>query len=208
MNSNLYKNISIFLKKRTFEFIGLTLVIVAIALAFSFISYSPNDPSFIYGEKQNLINNYLGIYGSLISDFLLQSFGLVSFLLLITIISWGIILMINKELNKIILKIFFIILYIVFGCVFININFNNSFWLIDNGNSGFVGQIIYNFSLKYFSLSENQYFSFALLILTIIFFSLSSEFNFIQLLRKVFLLIYKLFQPKKIYNENTLSPNL
>jgi DNA segregation ATPase FtsK/SpoIIIE, S-DNA-T family len=208
MNSNLYKNISIFLKKRTFEFIGLTLVIVAIALAFSFISYSPNDPSFIYGEKQNLINNYLGIYGSLISDFLLQSFGLVSFLLLITIISWGIILMINKELNKIILKIFFIILYIVFGCVFININFNNSFWLIDNGNSGFVGQIIYNFSLKYFSLSENQYFSFALLILTIIFFSLSSELNFIKILRKVLLSTYKLFKPNKIYNENSLNTNI
>ena len=109
--------------------------------------------------------------------------------------------MINKELNKIILKLFFIILYIVFGCVFININFNNSFWLIDNGNSGFVGQIIYNFSLKYFSLSENKYFSFVLFILTIIFFSLSSELNFIKILRNVLLSTYKLLKPNKIYNE-------
>ena len=32
--------------------------------------------------------------------------------------------------------------------------YNNSYWLIDNGNSGFVGQIIYDFIYKYFPLIE------------------------------------------------------
>ena len=31
-----------------------------------------------------------------------------------------------------------IVLYLIFGCVLVYITYNQSFWLIDNGNSGFV----------------------------------------------------------------------
>ena len=59
-------------------------------------------------EKQApVLKNFFGIYGSRISDFLLQSFGLISFLILATIISWGFKLIFKKELKNIIFKIFF-----------------------------------------------------------------------------------------------------
>ena len=87
MNTNFYNNLANFLKKRTFELIGLMLILTGILLSVSFITYSPNDPSFIFNEDGLKIQNFFGIYGSIVSDFLLQSFGLVSFLLLITIIS-------------------------------------------------------------------------------------------------------------------------
>ena len=95
------------------EFIGLCLISIGVLLSISFITYSPSDPSLIYGPEKIVIKNFFGIYGSIISDFLLQSFGLVSFLLLITIISWGFNLLIKKELNNILLKIFFIVLYLI-----------------------------------------------------------------------------------------------
>ena len=81
MNTNFLNSVTNFLKKRTFELLGLILILTGIALAISFATYAPEDPSFIYGDKDFEIQNFFGIYGSSIADFLLQSFGLVSFLI-------------------------------------------------------------------------------------------------------------------------------
>ncbi len=186
MNTNFLNSLTNFLKKRTFEFVGLVLISLGIALTISFATYSPSDPSLIYGESNSNIKNFFGIYGSKVSDFLLQSFGLISFLILATLISWGLKLIIEKELRNIIYKLFFLILYLIFGCTFLHITFNNSFWLLDNGNSGFIGELIYNFIYQYTPLIENQYTSFALIALTILFFILSSDINFKKIVSKLF----------------------
>ena len=188
MNTNFLNSLTNFLKKRTFEFVGLLLISLGIALTISFATYSPSDPSLIYGESGSDIKNFFGIYGSKVSDFLLQSFGLISFLVLATLISWGLKLIINKELNNLIFRIFYLSLYLVFGCTFLHITFNNSFWLIDNGNSGFVGELIYNFLYQFFPTIENQYISFILVVLTILFFILSSDINIKKILVKLFAL--------------------
>ena len=114
MSSNIYSNVADFVKKRTFELIGLFLILSSLALIVSFLTYSPDDPSFVYGEENKIIKNFFGIYGGIVSDFLLQSFGLIAFLVLATFISWGLSLFIKKELKKIILKTFFIVLYLIF----------------------------------------------------------------------------------------------
>ena len=123
MNTNFLNSLTNFLKKRTFEFVGLLLISLGLALTISFATYSPSDPSLIYGKSGSNINNFFGIYGSKISDFLLQSFGLISFLILITLISWGFRLIFKKELKNIILKLFFLTLYLIFGCTFFTYNF-------------------------------------------------------------------------------------
>ena len=89
MNTNFLNSLTNFLKKRTFEFVGLLLISLGIALTISFATYSPSDPSLIYGESSSNINNFFGIYGSKISDFLLQSFGLISFLILTNLSLYG-----------------------------------------------------------------------------------------------------------------------
>ena len=181
MNSIFFNNISNFLKKRVIELIGLALITFAILLAISFASYSPNDPSFVYSEDNINIKNYLGIYGSIISDFLLQSFGIMSFLFVATILSWGLSLLLKKKLSRLVFKVFFISLYLIIGCLFIYITFNNSFWLVDNGNAGFIGKLIYIFFEDYSSTFENLYFKIFLFLLTFIFFILSTEINIIKL---------------------------
>ena len=201
MNTNFLNSLTNFLKKRTFEFVGLLLILLGLALTISFATYSPSDPSLIYGESSSNINNFFGIYGSRISDFLLQSFGLISFLILITLISWGFRLIFKKELKNIIFKLFFLTLYLIFGCTFLHITFNNSFWLLDNGNSGFVGELIYNFINQYTPIIKNQYTSFALIALTILFFILSSDIN----LKKIFSKLFSLFVRKKSANIDNLN---
>ncbi len=200
MNSNIYSNVANFIKKRTFELIGLLLILSSLALTISFITYSPTDPSFVYGDESKIIKNFFGIYGGIVSDFLLQSFGLIAFLVLVTFISWGLTLIIKKELKKIILKSFFIVLYLVFGCTFVYMTYNKSYWLIDNGNSGFVGHIIYDFIYKYFPLVESRYSNFSLIFLTITFFILASDINIKKVFSSLLDWLKSLFKRKKSNN--------
>ena len=209
MNTNFFNSVTNFLKKRTFEFIGLVLISVSIGLAVAFTTYSPEDPSFVYGDKEFEIKNFFGIYGSSIADFLLQSFGLVSFLLLINFLSWGINLVFKKELKRIILKLFLVICYLTLGTVFIYITFNNSFWLIDNGNSGFVGKIGYNFLSSWFPWTDEIYTTYGLLLLTLALFIFSSDISFKKIFSGLWYFIISLFRRKEtqipdVNLENTL----
>ena len=201
MNTDILNSVANFLKKRTIELLGLILISIGVLLSISFISYSPTDPTLVYGSNDIPINNLLGFYGSLIADFLLQSFGLASFLILITIISWGINLIVKKNLEKILIKLFYILIYIIFSCVLINITFNNSFWLIDNGNSGFIGQILSDFIFNLFPQIKNQYSIFLLLILSFTFFFLASSIN----LKYLFLLLLKRNKTNEQVNEFPLN---
>ena len=185
MNTNFLNSVTNFLKKRTFEFLGLILILAAAALAISFATYTPNDPSFIYGDSNIEIKNFFGIYGSSIADFLLQSFGLVSFLLLVNFLFWGLSLLIKKEIKRIILKLFLVILYLTLGSIFIYLTFNSSFWLVDNGNSGFVGEISYKFIKNLAPWIDSKYSLFLIFSLTLIFFVFSSELNIITLTNRI-----------------------
>ena len=196
MNTNFLDSLTNFLKKRTFEFLGLILVLLSVALAIAFTTYSPEDPSFIYGDRNFEIQNFFGIYGSSIADFLLQSFGLASFLLLLNFLFWGLDLIINKELKGIILKLFLVVAYLTVGTVFIYLTYDNSFWLIDNGNSGFVGKITYNFINNWAPWIDNTYSIYTLFLLTIIFFSFSADISY----KKIFSFIISLFRRKEIKN--------
>jgi len=205
MNTNFLDSLTNFLKKRTFELLGLILILMGIALAVSFATYTPDDPSFIYGDTSIEIKNFLGIYGSSIADFLLQSFGLASFLLLANLLLWGITLLINKEITKIILKLFLVVAYLTFGSIFIYLTFDNSFWLIDNGNSGFVGEISYNFIKEIVPWINNQYALFVLFFLTLAFFIFSSDIDIKKLTIKLFQLLFK--RDKKITTQINMSSN-
>ena len=203
MNTNFLNSVTNFLKKRTFEFIGLILISTSIGLAIAFTTYSPEDPSFVYGDREFEIKNFFGIYGSSIADFLLQSFGLVSFLILTNFLFWGINLIIQKEIKRIVFKLFLMVSYLILGTIFIYITFNNSFWLIDNGNSGFVGKIGYEFLSTWFPYIDNTYSAYGLLLLTLIFFINSADLNLKKIITGTFSIIVSLFRKK----ENTI-PNV
>ena len=197
MNTNFLDSVTNFIKKRTFELLGIILILTSLALAVSFATYTPEDPSFIYGDSNIEIKNFFGIYGSSIADFLLQSFGLASFLLLANFIFWGLSLLIKKEIKGILLKLFFVVVYLTLGSIFIYLTFNNSFWLIDNGNSGFVGEISYNFINNLTTWVNNKYFIFIIFFLTIIFFIYSSGLNVKNIMARTLQLILSIFKKKE-----------
>ena len=81
MNSKILIKINNFIKNRLIELLGAILVVVSIFLIISIASYSPSDPNFIYTSENTEIKNVGGFYGSVVSDLLLQSLGLISILL-------------------------------------------------------------------------------------------------------------------------------
>jgi hypothetical protein len=111
MNINkIINNFLVFIAKRLIEFFGLIVSIFGILLFLALVSYSPEDPNFIFPENTK-IKNFLGFYGSYVSDIFLQSIGLISFIIPLTYIFTGIkIFKIKKFLYF--LKIHFMSFYI------------------------------------------------------------------------------------------------
>ena len=181
MNTNFLNSVTNFLKKRTFELLGLILVLTSLGLAIAFTTYSPEDPSFIYGNQDFEVKNFFGVYGSSVADFLLQSFGLASFLLLLNFLFWGFNLIIKKEIKQIILKLFLVTVYLTLGAVFIYITFDNSFWLIDNGNSGFVGKMVFDYLNTWLPWINSDYTAYGLFLITLILFIFSANISFNKL---------------------------
>ena len=69
---NYINKIGDFIIKRLAELIGIFLIVTSILLFISLISYSPEDPNFIFPENQE-IKNFLGFRGSFIADIFFQS---------------------------------------------------------------------------------------------------------------------------------------
>ena len=183
LNKNIYTNALNFFKKRFIELFGLVLISLFFVFSYSLFSYSPENSTLIYKIDAQETGTFFQKYLSIVADFFLQSFGLISFLIAISILSWGVILVINKKIKNLLSKIFFTILYINLGCLFIYLTNNNSFWLIDNGNSGFVGEKSFNIINSFYPILENQFFKAAIFLLVCIFFILGSGIN----LKRVFL---------------------
>tara|TARA_B110000438_G_C15804294_1_gene646573 strand:- start:262 stop:2376 length:2115 start_codon:yes stop_codon:yes gene_type:complete len=206
MKSPILLKINIFVKNRLIELLGVLLIFFSFFLFLSIISYSPSDPNFIYNIESTQIKNICGFYGSVISDFLLQSIGLVSIFLAINFFYWGLKIVFEKRIKKIILKVFFILLYIILGTAVLNVFNNNSFWLIDNGNGGFVGRIIKE-NIYYFTpLVENQFAVYFILFFALLFFILSLGIRFNEIIKIIFFpisIIRIIFKKKKSYEKNS-----
>ena len=186
LNNGLLSNITDFIKKRLIECFGLVLITFFFLFTFALVNYSPENSTLIYKAEGTDVPNYFYYYSNVVADFFLQCFGLISFLIGISIFSWGINLLVSKKVSHILAKSFFLVIYIFFGCLFIYSSYNNSFWLIDNGNSGFVGEKTYTYLYSFFPIIENNFIKFSFLFFTLCFFILGSSINLKRLFNYFF----------------------
>ncbi len=172
----LIQNISNFLLDRLVQLIGIILTFLSIFVLLALFTYSAEDPNFVFSNN-NEINNIFGFRGSVVSDFLFQTMGLVSFLFSITLFITGINVVIKKRLVIILENFFYTILYIIFGTVFLGIFYLNSFWLPVNGNGGFVGNILTQTFLENLILANQQISYYILILITSLLFLKSINFS-------------------------------
>ena len=161
---------------RVIEIIGASVAIIGILLLIALFSYSPNDPNFIF-PKNTEIQNFLGFQGSYISYLFFQSIGIISYLVSITFILTGINIFRNKDLFLMIENIFFSIFYCIFGTLFFDFFYKDTFELYINGNGGFVGQYLSQTFLGNIINLETAISFYSLIILIIGLFLISINFN-------------------------------
>jgi len=189
-----------FLVNRLVELSAIVLIFTSLLLFVSLLSYSPEDPNFIFPDNSE-IKNLLGYRGSFIADFFYQSIGLISLLLCVTFFFTGIIIFNKKIISSIFANLFYSMIYILLGSIFFNTFYPDSFWLINNGNGGFVGKYLSDSFLNSI-INLNINISFYLLVfLILIFFLLSINFNikyFLNLLKNIFSTTIKFNKKEKI----------
>ena len=84
MNIKKIANIALeFTINRLIEILGITILFIGVLLFAALISYSPEDPNFIFPENSE-IKNILGFQGSYISDLFFQSIGFIAYLIPVT----------------------------------------------------------------------------------------------------------------------------
>tara|TARA_B100001245_G_scaffold75069_1_gene53228 strand:+ start:952 stop:3030 length:2079 start_codon:yes stop_codon:yes gene_type:complete len=184
-----FDKVTNFTLKRLSELIGLLLLALSIFLLTSLITYSPEDPNFIFPNNSE-IKNLLGIKGSYVSDIFYQSIGLISLLIPFSIFFSGIYMFRKKNLIVLIENLFFIILYSIIGSLFFTAFHQETYWLTINGNNGFVGNFFeQSFLINLIKLNQNISYYLLLLIITILFL-LSINFN----LKSIFKNLSNLFK--------------
>ncbi|MBD1139442.1 DNA translocase FtsK 4TM domain-containing protein [Pelagibacterales bacterium SAG-MED46] len=158
-----------FAAKRLAEIFGIIIFISGVILLVSLISYSPEDPNFIFPDNTE-IKNLLGFQGSFVSDLFLQSIGLMAYLTAITFIITGLNIFIKKEFFIIIENIFYSILYCIFGTLFLHHFYPKGFTLYINGNGGFIGNYLNQTFLKLMiEINENIFYYILIFIISFLF---------------------------------------
>ena len=188
---NFFKKSLDFGYKKLLEFFSILLAISSVLLMIALLTYSPEDPNFIFPENE-IIKNFLGYNGSVVSDIILQSVGIIGFLIPLTFFFTSINIFNEKKILAILENSFYIIIYCITGSLFFSLFYENSFMLPINGNGGFVG----NFILRSISIFDfkinNELKYYSLLVLTLLVFLMSINFslkyiNFLVLVfKKVF----------------------
>ena len=186
--ANLFANFTI---KRIAEILGITVLSAGVLLLLALLTYSPEDPNFIFPENTK-IKNILGFHGSIVSDLFFQSIGLISYLFSFTLIVTGINIIRSKEFFLIIENIFFAIIYCIFGTLFFAHFYSEAFTLYINGNGGFIGAYLNQSFLNSIILINEVIFYYLLIILNIFLFLISINFHpikfyeFIKSLNRIF----------------------
>ena len=188
---NIKKTASLLLNfavKRLAEILGVVIFLSGLALLAALVTFSPDDPNFIFPENTQ-IQNLMGFHGSFTSDLFFQSVGLIAYLVPFTLIATGINIIKSKDFFLFIENNFFTILYLIFVTLFFGYYSSYSYSLYIHGNSGFVGEYLTQSFLRSVVSINDMIFFYIFILITIIFFLISINFNpknFFKLIGQIF----------------------
>ena len=160
---------------RLIETSGLIILTLSIFYLYSVITYSPDNITLVTPGKTDEF--FLNNYTYYLSDFLLQAFGLTCFLIFANLFTWSWFIILKKNVSNLSFKLFFITIYLCLISLATKILHDQSFWLPDNGNGGFLGAYL----IKMLPLSVynfNELIAIVCLAVGTIFFIFSLGLNF------------------------------
>ena len=184
---------------RVIEITGVAILVTGVLLLASLITFSPDDPNFIFPNNIE-IKNILGFRGSFTADIFFQSFGLIALLIPFSLIISGLNIILNKRVFLILESNFYTILYSLLGSLFFSFFYSTAFKLHINGNGGFVGKYLETTFLNSIINLNSEIFYYILILLVLILFLISIQFqlnSFYKIIKKIFRLIF--FKKEKNY---------
>jgi S-DNA-T family DNA segregation ATPase FtsK/SpoIIIE len=188
--ANLLLNFAI---NRLAEIFGILISLAGVFLFLALITYSPNDPNFIFPENTK-IENLIGFQGSFVSDLFFQSVGIIAYLIPLTFFFTGINIIRSKDFFLFVENNFFTTLYLIFGTFFFSRYYADSYSLYINGDSGFVGEYLNQSFIGSIISINDKIFYYVLILITSIFFLISVNFNpkiFFEVIKKIFEFVSK-----------------
>jgi S-DNA-T family DNA segregation ATPase FtsK/SpoIIIE len=188
--ANLLLNFAI---NRLAEIFGVLVSLAGVLLFLALVTYSPNDPNFIFPENTE-IENLMGYQGSFISDLFFQSIGVAAYLIPFTLFFTGINIVRSKEFFLFIENNFYAILYLIFGTLFFSHYYSDTYSFYINGNSGFVGEYLKQSFIGSIIAINDKIFYYIFILIILIFFLISLNFNpirFFENIKKIFEFISK-----------------
>ena len=188
---------------RIIEIFGAAILIAGVLLLASLISFSPDDPNFIFPDNTE-IKNILGFRGSFTADIFFQSFGMIALLIPFSLIISGLNIILNKKIFVIIENIFYTILYSLLGSLFFSIFYPVAFKLYISGNGGFIGKYLESTFLNSLININPQisYYIIILLILALFLISIHFKIKYFYKISKKILKFLFIKKEKNYTNEN------
>jgi len=198
-----------FVVKSIVQMAGLFILLIGLFLLTSLLSYSPEDPNFIF-PKNTEIQNMLGFKGSVVADLFFQSLGLISMLVAISLLFTGINIIRSKKAILIVENFFYVILYSLLGALFFTTYYSNSFWLSINGNGGFIGKYLESTFLGSLININHKISYYILIIIILLLFLISINFklnSFLNFIKTLFKFLYRKKEKNSINNEIIINQN-
>ena len=198
-----------FVIKSIVQMAGLFILLIGLFLLTSLLSYSPEDPNFIF-PKNTEIQNVLGFKGSVVADLFFQSLGLISMLVAISLLFTGINIIRSKKAILIVENFFYVILYSLLGALFFTTYYSNSFWLSINGNGGFIGKYLESTFLGSLININHKISYYILIIIILLLFLISINFklnSFLNFIKTLFKFLYRKKEKNSVNNEIIINQN-
>lgn len=137
---------TVFLKNTGWRLVGVAFFALAVALLLSLYSYNPQDPA-INNQTYAPVTNWAGTHGAMVSDMLMQTLALASYLLVLPIIIWGLKVIRLKWLPYFWANLAALPVAVILLAVAMSVEAPDPQFVIQSGYGGILGQRLYLFSV-------------------------------------------------------------
>ncbi len=134
--------LTVFLKNSSWRLLGFLLFALAAAVFASLWSYNPADPA-LNMQTRSETTNWLGDYGAIVADILMQTLALAAYLLLLPLVTWGLKVARLKWLPLFWLNLAALPVGVILLAVAISVQAPDPEFAVQSGYGGVLGQRLY-----------------------------------------------------------------
>lgn len=132
----------VILKRRAWQFIGISFAVIAVALSAAILTYAPGDPS-LNSATDNTPINLLGVYGATFADLALQLVGYAVLLAPVVLTVWAAVILTHGQLDNPASRLGWLVLAMILATVPLGALEAPAGWPLTVGLGGAAGVLAY-----------------------------------------------------------------